>query len=153
MEQPVLPEVDDLDFSEIDDEINATIAAAEARKAETRGLSAKQRRLAKGQLTEDERFSLLAEIRAYENHHVWNTVAAVALFDTQVCLTCGHTHRFFQGWMTAQQHKTDPNCRRLVRGKPAGTEPERIEEHAHGLVEMCGDCAEACLTINLFIKD
>ena len=112
----------------------------------------KQKRLQRGGISEDEKFAILAEIRTLEDKYVWQTTAAVALFEIQHCLSCGHTHRFFQGWMTAQQHKRDSHCRRLTRGKPTELLPECIEEHDHGTVEMCGDCAEACLAINAYLR-
>lgn len=137
------------DFADLD----AIIATGEAKRAESRAIMAKQKRLAKGNLTEDERLTLTAELRAWEDAYVWTTVAAVALFHTQACVTCGHKHRFFMGWMTQQNHKRDPNCRRFVRGKPIEPVPRRIEEHSQPAAEMCSDCAEACLVIEGFIKD
>jgi hypothetical protein len=140
MSAPTLAEDD---FSDLD----AIISEAEERRASAHALTIKQKRLSRGSLSEEDRIVLLAEIRLLEDAYIWHTTAAVALFDTQACANCGHTHRFFQGWMTAQQHRRDPNCRRLIRGKPVEPLPERIEEHQHGFVEFCGDCAESYLLV------
>lgn len=149
MHNPLVEQLDleDDDFSDLD----AIISEAEAKKHEKRSLESKQKRLAKGGLSEDERVTILAEIRRYEDTYIWETTAAVALFHTQHCTTCGHDQRFFVGWMTQQDHRRDPNCRRFTRGKPAGTYPERIEAHAQPPVEMCSDCAESCLVIGQLV--
>lgn len=134
-----------LDFADLD----AIIAETEERKRTKSSIKGKLTKLAHGGLTPDERARLQAEVREYEDHHVWRTVAAVALFKTQTCACCGSHHRFFEGWMTAQDHRSDPNARRLVRGKPVEIDlPQRIQEHTHGACEMCSNCAEAQLIID-----
>lgn len=133
----------DDDLSDLD----SIVAEEELRLAAEAATAANRRKLERRGLSEDDRFVLTAEVRKHEDVYVWRTVAAVALFHTQVCTSCGHKHRFFMGWMTAQDHKTDPNCRRLLRGMPIERVERRIEEHAQPEAEMCGDCAEAAITV------
>ncbi len=141
-----MTDLDD-DFADLD----LIIAEHEAKKLAARALSGKQKKLAKGGLNEEERNRLLAEVRTYEEAHVWTTSAAIALFHTQECLSCGHKHRFFLGWMTQQDHKRDAHCRRLVRGRPLEPVVAKVEEHAQPPVEMCGDCCEASLAIERIV--
>jgi hypothetical protein len=136
----------DEDFSDLD----SIIADAEADLAAKRSLDAKRKRLLRG-MSEDDRIKLLAQIRAAEDVYVWRTVAGVALFHSQHCLSCGHEHRFFMGWMTLQQHKTDPNCRRYVRGRPTTATPLHTENHAQPDVELCADCAESCILLESIV--
>lgn len=138
---------EDEDFSDLD----SIIADAEADLAAKRSLEAKRKRLTRG-MSEDDRLKLLAQIRAEEDLYVWQVTAGVALFHSQHCLACGHEHKFFMGWMTYQQHKTDPNCRRYTRGKPetAGI-PLRTETHAQPDVELCADCAESCILLESIV--
>jgi hypothetical protein len=138
----------DDDFSDLDE----IISRDESKRAENRHIAAASKRLAKGGLSETDRIALLAEVRRYEDTHIWTTVAAVALFHTQECLGCGHRHRFFLGWMTQQDHKRDTHCRRFIRGKPIETVPTRMEEHIQPPVEMCGDCAECSIELLQIIE-
>lgn len=130
MELPTLP-VETTDFSDLD----AMIAESE-QEAAARSARERRRREATG----------AGPVEPPEVYQ-WITVHAVALFHTQTCRSCSHKHRFFMGWMTAQQHRTDPNCRRLLRGMPAGAVERRIEEHSQPEAELCGDCAEATLMV------
>lgn len=145
MTDPILDDELD-DFSDLD----SIIADAETERAAKRGIAAKRSKLSTN-LSDDERLKLTAEVRRHEDTYVWQTVAAVALFHSQHCASCDHTHRFFMGWMTLQQHRTDPNCRRYCRGRAEAVET-RIETHAQADVEMCADCAEAQLEIEQIVR-
>jgi len=141
---PAIEELDDGiedDFADLD----AIIAEAESERTAKQALGAKRKRLG-ANISEDERVRLMAEIRRHEDLYVWRTDAAIAMFHSQHCTTCDHTHKFFLGWMTLQQHRNDPNCRRYLRGKPLGVE-SRVETHAQPEVELCADCAEATIMI------
>jgi len=131
------------DFGDLD-QMLVEIEATERASAD---VAAKRRRLKKDKLSEDERQRLTAEVRTFEALFVWRSTANVALFATQHCAVCGHIHSLFQGWMTSQDHRTDHFARRLIKGRTVGL-PERREEHDQGTVEMCSDCADACLIIN-----
>lgn len=151
MSEQIIESTDDLevvdDFADLDAFLDTHAKGLETEKA----LRAKRSKMGKGGLSELDKGRLLAEIRTLEEGHVWITVASVALFHTQICETCGHTHRFFKGWMTQQDHKHDKNCRRLRAGKAIGNYPSRIEDHAQGLVPMCGDCAEVSIILDQFL--
>lgn len=140
-------ELDEDDFSDLD----AIISEAEDKRVSSRSINNKTRRLA-ANISDEERLRLVAEVRRHEDLYVWQTQAQVALFHTQVCLTCTHKHRFFMGWMTLQQHRNDPNCRRYVRGRSDLELPARIEEHAQADVEICSDCAESSITIEAIVR-
>lgn len=132
------------DFADLD----AIISEVETRRSAKGNIASKYKKLAGSELTREARQILQSEVEIYERLHVWLPTASVALFDSQVCETCQHKHRFFKGWFESQQHRTDPNCKRLVRGKSVdGTLPLMIEEVSHGKVEMCGDCAESGILI------
>lgn len=143
-DNPILDSDED-DFSDLD----SIIADAETERASRKGIAAKRQKL-NTKLSDEDRLKLLAEVRQHEDTYIWQTQAAVALFHSQHCLGCDHTHRFFMGWMSLQQHRTDPNCRRYTRGKPVERIQERIETHAQADVELCSDCAESQLLINQF---
>lgn len=138
------------DFSDLDD----LLAEATAATAEERRLKAARKRLAAiARSTHDaapsERAELLAEIKRLEEGRVWLTVGTVALFRRQACETCGSKYTMFAGWMTEQKHASDPNARRLLAGKPVETLPERVEVHDEGVVEVCIDCVECCIAIDV----
>ena len=139
---------DEDDFSDLD----AIIAEDESRRGQAASLKSKQKRLGNRGISDDERIKLLAEIRSVEDRFIWRPVAAVALFHSQHCLSCDHSHKFFIGWMTEQHHKQDPHCRRFTRGKPIEHLPSRIEIHAQPDVELCGDCAEAQLQYDKLVE-
>jgi len=143
-----LPPVDD-DFADLD----AIIAESEARRTAKGGITQKRERLAHKGLTEEERRRLEDEVRAFELLFTWRVEANVALFHTQSCDCCNSTHRFFMGWFTHQQHRTDSHCRRLVAGRSGEDLPDRIELHAQGMVPMCGNCAESSLMIEKALRD
>lgn len=133
------PDSDEDLFAELD----AIIAESSAKSKAEADLKAKQKRLATlaRQGKEGvERDSLLAEVRRLEESIVWRPVSATALFHVQRCTSCGAVTRFFMGWMTEQQHRTDPTGRRLTRGKPIEDLPQRYEEHDQGPVPFCGQC-------------
>lgn len=138
------------DFSDLDE----IISAQEARRAARGGIALKRHRLTNAHnMRIPERELLQAEVDQYDRMFVWETTACVALFDVQTCAACGHRHRFFRGWFESQQHRSDSNCHRLVRGKSADISlPRRIEEHQQGACEMCDDCAESCLVIDQFLE-
>jgi hypothetical protein len=150
-EEPDFPEVDDAeDFSDLDE----LLAEATAATAEERRLKAARRRLAyisrsNHEQAAGEKAELVAEIRRLEEGRVWLTVGAVALFRRQSCVTCGGKHDIFLGWMAEQKHASDPNARRLTAGKPVEKLPERVEFHDDGGVELCSDCVESVLAINV----
>ncbi len=143
-------EPQDTDFSDLED----LLAQATAATAEERRLKALRKRLvrvagSKHPEADSERAQLLADIRRLEETRVWHTVGAVALFRHQLCGICQSEHRLFQGWMTEQRHASDRFARRLVAGKPIERMPERTEVHDDGAVEMCWNCAESVLAINI----
>lgn len=135
-------------------ELEDLLKEATAKSAEEKRLTQARKRLAHiskldHATKEDERISLLSEIRKLEEGRVWLTVGAVVLLHDQVCGVCGSKHEFFVGWFTDQRHASDPNCRRLVRGKPIERLPERVEHHPLGTVEICANCAESQLAMNI----
>lgn len=148
-----VPDPDD-DFADLDAEIAVAIAA----KSEKQTLDQKRKRLATLEPRRKypeaglEYDVLLSEIRRIEEQFVWHSVSATALFHKQHCATCGAEHRFFMGWMTEQHHKTDKSARRLLKGRPQEELPERTEDHDMGQVEICSDCAESVILINLAAK-
>jgi len=71
----------------------------------------------------------------------WKTVAAIALFHKQTCSQCTDEHKFFMGWFTAQEHRTDKFSRRLVKGMPPDANIQhRVEVHDQGIVPLCATC-------------
>jgi hypothetical protein len=154
------PDDEDLDVEPEDDEeeedfsdLDELLAEATAASEEDKRLKAARKRLSKVQKSnhpnaDTEALALVAEIRELEAKRIWLTVGCVALFHTQTCATCGAHHAFFQGWMTAQQHLTDPNARRLVKGRPVEKMPETREDHFQGVVEACSNCIECVIAID-----
>lgn len=143
-------------MTDLDDDfadLNVIIAEDEQRRAAKRHAAGSKARLAKGGLDDSERIALERELDEWVTKHTWQVVANIALFHTQTCASCGSLHRFFMGWFTQQDHRTDKNARRFVAGKSHEPLPERIEHHAQGSVEMCGNCAESCLIINQYVKE
>ena len=51
--------------------------------------------------------------------------------------------------MTEQLHRTDHGSRRLLKGHSVERLPERVEIHQQGIVELCANCAESVIAINL----
>jgi hypothetical protein len=147
-EQDAVEDADD--FSDLDD----LLAEATAATAEEKRLKQARKRLASisrstHESADSERAQLVAEIKRLEEGRVWLTVGAVALFYTQTCAMCAAKHRLFMGWMTEQKHASDPNARRLTAGKPVEQLPERTEFHDQGLVELCYDCVECVIAIDV----
>ena len=145
-----LEELEEDDFSELED----LLAEATRATAEDRALKAARSRLARISTSnrpeaQFERDSLIADIRRLEEGRVWLTVGTVALFHTQTCAVCGAKHALFMGWFGEQKHTSDPNARRLLAGRPIERLPERREDHFQGTVEMCGECCESQLAINI----
>ena len=131
---------EDLDFEDLD----ALVADAMAKKNDRAALNAKQKRLTaiSGRRSGDaevERQTLIAAIRRLEESIIWTTTGCVALFDSQLCVACGHSHTLFIGWMTLQQHKRDVTCTRLLAGKPIEHLPVTRKEFWHQ-TEFCIHC-------------
>lgn len=143
------PTSDDSDLSDLRAILDRATASASAREQ----LNTKYKRL-KGLLHsrhpdhELERAQLRAAINDLEEGVVWVTQASVALFHSQICLTCSSEHRYFCGWMTEQRHKADVNTRRLRKGKPEGVWPEKVEIHPQDHVDACANCVESCIAID-----
>lgn len=146
---PFLPESDPLEL---------LLRRATAATAADRRLKQARKRLASisgsghpAEAGESQR--LLWEIRRLEEGRVWITVARLAVFDTQVCDTCGSRHEFFRGWMLEQRHTGDKTARKLVAHAPADGQPkllpERREDHAAAHVDVCGNCVESQIAINI----
>ena len=77
----------------------------------------------------------------------WITDAAVVLIHEVGCMCCLQVEQTCQGWFTSQHHRTDKHARRLVKGRPQGTFPIRVERHQHGSVDICANCAESQVLI------
>ena len=128
------------------DDLDAIIAEASLKQTDRAALAAKQKRLSaiSGRRSGDaeiERQALITVIRQLEESLVWTTVGCVALFDSQDCEACGHTHTLFVGWMTLQKHKSDVTCTRMLAGRPIEPLPisrKTFTKH----VSVCIDCFE-----------
>lgn len=141
----------------MDDSFADLLKRATAATAEDRRLKESRKRLAAISMSghpaaSGESAALLADIRKLEEGRVWITHARVALFNTQMCLTCESKHEFFIGWMLEQRHISDKTARKLTRQQIGEGEkplllPERREDHLHPC-EVCSNCVESVMAIN-----
>jgi hypothetical protein len=104
-----MPELDDIQQS-----LEALLADAvtqQRKRGEIKGL----RKAAKRQdLPKEDREALLKKIRSWEDTYEWNTEAYVAMFQEDLCQSCGSDSRHFMGYFYRQNHKTQA-IRRIVR--------------------------------------
>lgn len=134
------------------DDLEAYLAVEMSKRDHAKSLARKYvryKQIAKSQHPDHlgEKAELISSIRKLEDEIVWRTVGAVALVHTQVCLACGAEHAWFEGWMTDQTHRSDPNARRMIAGKPIETLPERVERHKMPAVDACAFCVESQIII------
>lgn len=151
-ERPTL-EVDDdgAPFVPETDSLEALLRRATAATTAERRLREARKRLNSSRSNEIAD-RLLWEIHRLEEGRIWLTVARLAIFDTQLCTTCGSRHEFFRGWMYEQRHATDKTARRLTTELTSSAPPrlpERREDHHAQSVEACGNCIESQIAINL----
>jgi len=86
-------------------------------------------------------------IRRAIDKREWFEEAAVVLVHVQECESCGARHEFCHGWFTAKLHRSDPHAHQLLKGKPIGKWPLRVQRVNVGTVAVCGDCAESQIII------
>lgn len=77
----------------------------------------------------------------------WYEEAAVVLIHVQTCECCGTRSEFSHGWFTEYSHRTDKHARRLAKGRPQGSWPQKVERVDTGQVPVCAACAESQILI------
>lgn len=123
-------------FMDLDDLLNESMQMRDAEYAN----KANREKLKRSNLSREDRAEIEAKVREWESRNLWTPVANVAVFEQVIC-DCGFCVEPFSHMMQQQQHKNDPNLRRLVRTDAITLSLPKLVAKQISEVPICDQCA------------
>lgn len=132
------------DFDDLDallsDAVALTNRQREARQA-AKAIAAARKQLNRGGLAMAEIEAIKASIAQWEEVHIWQNIANVAVFERANCANCGFESYHFQALMVKQQHRTNASARRLTRTTAVDVTLPREIRYTQVTLPLCERCA------------
>lgn len=122
--------------------LDSLLADSMAAVAREQKVKESRKRLAKGNLGEQERLEIEATVQRWDLERVWTPEASVAAFQVQRCANCGSLHHHFVGYFQRQSHKTSAIMRwqRTDASQIATSQLPRERKEDVSEVPLCHSC-------------